>query len=161
MGVTAEDDGSGEDAEEDDESEEDDKDNRFLKKPSHNLSAGHDIDEGKTVFIRNLSFQSCEEDLQEMMEENFGKVVFAKMVMDKVMGVPRGTGFVKFRDKDSAEKCLGVADGEEGIYLDDRKLGISPALKKEDVEVRVKERKTKEEKDSRNLYLAREGLIRE
>jgi len=145
----------------DDVGDDGEEDNRFFKKPSHNLSAGHDIDEGKTVFIRNLSFQSCEEDLKDMMDENFGKVVFAKMVMDKVMGVPRGTGFVKFRDKDSADKCLEVADGEEGIYLDDRKLGISPALKKEDVEVRVKERKTKEEKDSRNLYLAREGLIRE
>lgn len=127
----------------------------------HNLSHGHDVDEGKTVFIRNLSYESCEEDLKDMMEENFGFVVFAKMVMDKVMGHPRGTGFVKFRTKAFADKCLELAESEEGIYLDNRRLTIVPAMKKNEVDERCQEKKKKEEKDSRNLYLAREGLIRE
>ena len=35
------------------------------------------------------------------------------------------------------------------------------ALAKADAEVKEKEKKTKEPKDSRNLFLSREGLIRE
>merc|ERR1719193_2287529 len=46
----------------------------------HNLSTGHDIDEGKTVFIKNLAYETDEEDLRDMMEELFGPVHFAKLV---------------------------------------------------------------------------------
>ena len=74
----------------------------------HNLKAGHDIGEGRTVFLRNLSYDTEEEDLRALMEEYFGSVVFAKLVMDKVMGHPRGTGFVKFRRREDAEKCVEV-----------------------------------------------------
>ncbi len=35
------------------------------------------------------------------------------------------------------------------------------ALAKEDAEQKEKEKKTKEPKDSRNLFLSREGLVRE
>lgn len=152
------------DASDDDNDNKDENDSEVEKtKPyvPHNLNHGHDVDEGKTVFIRNLSYDSCEEDLKDMMEENFGFVVFAKMVMDKVMGHPRGTGFVKFRTKAFAEKCLELGESDEGIYLDNRRLTIVPAMKKNEVDERCQEKKKKEEKDSRNLYLAREGLIRE
>jgi len=151
------------DVSDDDNEDENDSEMPEVEKPyvPHNLSHGHDVDEGKTVFIRNLSYESCEEDLKDMMEENFGFVVFAKMVMDKVMGHPRGTGFVKFRTKAFAEKCLELGESDEGVYLDNRRLTIVPAMKKGAVDEICQERKKKEEKDSRNLYLAREGLIRE
>jgi len=155
-----EDEGDSEDENEDPDEESESEDTKPQYKP-HNLSHGHDVDEGKTVFIRNLSYESCEEDLKDMMEENFGFVVFAKLVMDKVMGHPRGTGFVKFRTREFANKCLDAAEGEEGVYLDNRRLNIVPAMKKTIVDEKCVERKKKEEKDSRNLYLAREGLIRE
>jgi len=127
----------------------------------HNLKAGHDIGEGRTVFLRNLSYDTEEEDLRALMEEYFGSVVFAKLVMDKVMGHPRGTGFVKFRRREDAEKCVEVGEGEDGVYLDNRKLGIMMAQEKGEVEQKQKEREKKEPKDNRNLYLAREGIIRE
>jgi len=127
----------------------------------HNLKTGHDIGEGKTVFIRNLSYDTDQEDLKDLMEEYFGGVVFAKLVMDKVMGHPRGTAFVKFKKKEFAEKCVEVGDGEDGVYLDNRKLTIMMAQEKGEVEQKQKEREKKEPKDNRNLYLAREGIIRE
>ena len=78
-----------------------------VSKP-HNLATGHDVDEQKTVFIRNISYDTEETDLAALMEENFGPVTFAKLVMDKQMGHPKGTGFVKFRKREHAEKCVEV-----------------------------------------------------
>merc|ERR1719471_2543325 len=129
--------------------------------PAHNLKTGHDINEGKTVFVRNISYDSCEEDLAAMMEECFGKIVFAKLVMDKQMGRPRGTAFVKFKRREDAEKCVEIAEGADGVFLDNRQLNILLAKEKNDVEQLQKESKEKEPKDNRNLYLAREGIIRE
>jgi len=128
---------------------------------AHNLQTGHDISEGRTIFLRNLSYDTEEEDLKALMEEYFGPVVFAKLVMDKVMGHPRGTGFVKFKRREDAEKCVEVGEGDDGVYLDNRRLGIMIAQEKGVVEQKQKEREKKEPKDNRNLYLAREGIIRE
>merc|ERR1719481_1795113 len=68
---------SDEDEDDDDEegSEEEDEDNKhdlssenIKEKKAHNLKAGHDVNEGKTIFIRNLSYDSEEEDLKALME---------------------------------------------------------------------------------------------
>ena len=67
---------------------------------------GHDVSENKTVFVRNLSFNSDEQDLKNMMEENFGKVLFAKFVIDRATERPKGTAFVKFASEESANKCI-------------------------------------------------------
>jgi len=139
---------------------EDKMDEREPVKP-HNLKTGHDVGEGKTVFIRNLSYDTDQEDLRDLMEEYFGGVVFAKLVMDKEMGHPRGTAFVKFKKREFAEKCVEVGEGDDGVYLDNRKLTIMMAQEKGEVEQKQKEREKKEPKDNRNLYLAREGIIRE
>jgi len=130
-------------------------------KVPHNLSTGHDVEEGKTVFIKNLAYETDEEDLRDMMEEIFGPVHFAKLVMDKVMNHPRGTAFVKFRQLEDAVKCVEVSEGRDGLFLDKRQLNCCLAIQKEKVESLQKERKTREVKDKRNLYLAREGMIRE
>merc|ERR1719384_193150 len=77
------------------------------------------------------------------------------------MGHPRGTGFVKFKKREDAEKSVEVAGGQDGVFLDNRQLFVLMAKEKGDVEAIQKERKEKEPKDNRNLYLAREGIIRE
>jgi len=136
-----------------------------VKKPAHNLKAGHDIGEGKTVFIRNLSYDSEEHELKALMEEFFGRVAFAKLVVDKVMGHPRGTAFVKFLRKEDAAKAIHEAspEGEQGIFLAGRRLQVMLAQNKEEVQEKQKarEEEKKEGKDQRNLYLAREGMVRE
>jgi len=123
--------------------------------------AGHDVDEHKTVFIKNMSFDSDEDDLRDMMEQVFGPVFFARIVMDKEMNHSKGTAFVKFKEVKDAEECVKIAAGSDGLYLDNRQLTVAFAIKKEDVTVAVAERKMKEAKDNRNLFLAREGLVRE
>ncbi len=123
---------------------------------------GHDVNENKTLFLRNVSFNSNEEDLRDMMEENFGRVVFAKLVIDKATEHPKGTAFVKFDSEESAHKAIEAAEGKDGLWLDNRQIYASPALKPEDAQTKSNEyKKEKEKKDNRNLFLAREGIVRE
>lgn len=124
---------------------------------------GHDIAENKTLFVRNISFNSDEEDLKDMMEQNFGRVIFAKFVIDKATEHPKGTAFVKFAEESSVSKAIEAAESKDGLWLDNRQIYAAPALRPDDAQKKKDEKKDfkKEKKDSRNLYLAREGLIRE
>ena len=78
-----------------------------LKKPQK-LS---DVKEGKTLFIRNLSFDSTEEALHELFEQ-FGEIDYCKLMEDKRTGHSRGMAFVKFKTVESAEQCLAEATKE-------------------------------------------------
>ncbi len=152
-----------EDEEEDEEDGDDDGDveGEQEEKPfKHNLKTGHDIAENKTVFIQNISFESDEEDLRDMMEENFGAVLFARFVIDKMTERPRGTAFVKFRSPESVEKAIAASEGKDGLWLDNRRIYAYKAVTKEDADQEQKKKKEKEAKDSRNLHLAVEGLVR-
>lgn len=144
-----------------DDLEEDDEEEPASKRPR--WEKGHDINENKTVFVRNLSFNSDEEDFRDMMEETFGKVLFARFVIDKETEHPKGTAFVKFADESSVEKCIEAAESKDGLWLDNRQIYAVLALKPDDAKKKQEEKKDfkKEKKDSRNLYLAREGIIRE
>jgi len=124
---------------------------------------GHDVGENKTVFVRNLGFESEESDLKAMLEENFGRVLFARMVIDKATGHPKGTAFVKFDSPESADACVKASygNGTDGISLDGRRIYCLEAITKDKADEGAKEKKEKKSKDSRNLYLAREGLVRE
>lgn len=110
-----------------------------------------------TVFIKNLSFESTNEDLKECFSK-FGKIVYALVVRDSVSGHSRGTGFVQFEKKESVEVCLAQS---WKVVLQNYNLEILPALPKARVKIIEKENEAKkhESKDSRNLYLLREGMI--
>ena len=103
--VKEEEDDDSEDEEEDDidEGEEEEEDDEYDEDvtqapPAHNLKMGHDINEGKTVFIRNISYDSAEEDLSAMMEEYFGPIVFAKLVWDKVNNIHHPNSFYNYNN---------------------------------------------------------------
>ena len=68
------------------------------KKPS-------DVKEGKTLFIRNISFDSTEESLRALFEQ-FGAIDYCKILEDKRTGHSRGMAFVKYKTVESAEQCL-------------------------------------------------------
>ncbi|XP_057380965.1 RNA-binding protein 28-like [Daphnia carinata] len=117
-----------------------------------------DVGEGKTLFIRNLDFTTTKESLKNFFEE-FGSVHYALLCVDKVMERPKGTGFVKFKDAESAQKCLD-ASRNPYLQLDGRVLDVVLAVTREDLENKKQEAEKKEHKDKRNLFLAREGFIR-
>ena len=114
-----------------------------------------DVEEGKTVFIRNLSFDTTSEVLKHYMEK-FGQVEYALICKDKDTDSPKGTGFVKFKDAGCAKDCNETPCEE--MMLDGRRLYTDIALPRTQVEKVVLEKNSKD-RDKRNLYLAREGLI--
>ncbi|XP_046658077.1 RNA-binding protein 28-like [Daphnia pulicaria] len=117
-----------------------------------------DVAEGKTLFIRNLDFSTTKDSLKNFMEK-FGSVHYALLCMDKIMERPKGTGFVKFRDSESAQKCLEESRNPY-LQLDGRILDVALAVTREDLDHKKQEAEKKEHKDKRNLFLAREGFIR-
>ena len=52
------------------------------------------------------------------MEESFGRVAFAKLVMDREMGHPRGTAFVKFLRKEYALKVIVLPSNPDHVTKD-------------------------------------------
>ncbi|XP_055836806.1 RNA-binding protein 28 isoform X2 [Episyrphus balteatus] len=146
-----------EDDNEDEDDEEDDKDKKDIKsdiKVEKHLS--HDVKEGCTVFIKNVPFDAEDNDLRKVCRK-FGPVYYSIINRDPVSGHSKGTAFVKFKTKESADLCL--ASGTEFV-LNDTPLDPFPALSREEVRKQADQKNAKDDhKDSRNLFLAREGLI--
>ncbi|KAK7107274.1 hypothetical protein V1264_015223 [Littorina saxatilis] len=164
-----EDDGSEDDddineSEDDDDSDEESEDEDSAAKPEKKpvIQRKSDVEEGRTMFVRNIIFEAEAEDVEEAFQE-FGETSYVRMVFDKVTGQPRGTAFVQFKTKESADKCLAKAQDESrngGILIHGRKLLVVLAVSKSEAQGQQVAKNTKEEKDNRNLFLAREGLIR-
>lgn len=116
----------------------------------------HDVIEGCTVFIKNVPFDASEQDLRKVCRK-FGLLHYAVITKDKVSGYSKGTAFVKFKTRESAELCL--RSGEEFV-LNDTILEPHPAMSREEVrDMADKKSKKDDGKDGRNLYLVKEGII--
>jgi len=88
---------------------------------------GFDVEEERTIFVRNVPFDAKEEELRNCLER-FGKVKFVRFVADpKGLNPHRGSAFVKFRDSEGASAALS-AEAEA-----DRKLKeLSSVVRKTD-----------------------------
>ncbi|XP_024279439.1 RNA-binding protein 28 isoform X2 [Oncorhynchus tshawytscha] len=142
--------------EDDDDEEDEDSDSAANRKPLPS-----DINQGKTVFIRNLSFDTEEEGLEEVLLQ-YGELKYIKICLHPDTEHSKGIAFAQFKSKEAAEKCIADAEDESesgGIRVDGRKLNIVAAVSREDA-VKLKDKKVKTHTGTRNLYLAREGLIR-
>lgn len=82
-----------EDDEEEEDEEEDSEDEDGAKKPAPKPS---DVNEGKTVFLRNIPFDATPESLK-MAFHDYAPVAFAIIVKDRATGMSKGTAFVKFK----------------------------------------------------------------
>uniref|UniRef100_A0A8C2IQ81 RNA binding motif protein 28 n=1 Tax=Cyprinus carpio TaxID=7962 RepID=A0A8C2IQ81_CYPCA len=144
----------------DDDDEAEGKSNSPPKKKRNPLPA--DVNEGRTIFVRNLAFDTDEEGLEEVLLQ-FGELNYVRVVMNADTGCSKGCAFAQFKSKEAAEKCIAAAAQDEkefgGIRVDGRRLNILPAVNREDA-AKFKDKKVKTHTGSRNLYLAREGLIR-
>jgi len=141
----------------DDNSENDTKHSQSKKKI--NVKQLTDASEEKTIFVRNLSFGSTAESLNELMSQ-FGETVYCKICIDESTEHSKGTAFVKFKNKTDADKCLREAEiqNNNNFYLDGRQLNVSLAFTRNKLK-ELEEKRSFKEKDKRNLYLAKEGLI--
>lgn len=145
----------GDDSEDMDEGSDDDVDSECSKEESDRRKQD---DTKNTLFIRNLSFDSQQESLETLMKQ-FGPCRYCLLCTDADTGRSKGTGFVRFVKDSSVAACLEAADSPAGLMLDGRRLGVVQALSRDKLEEKRKANK-KEKKDRRNLYLAREGLVR-
>ncbi|KAL4232449.1 RNA-binding protein 28 [Mactra antiquata] len=151
----SDDDDDSNDDDDDDSDDDDDKETSpvISKRP---VSTKSDTDDGCTLFLRNLSYDTTEEGLEEYFTK-YGALKYAKVVVNPETEHSKGLGFVRFCLKECADKCL--QSGEAGnINIDNRQIYVSLAVSRQKAAT-FKEKK-QETKDNRNLHLAREGMIR-
>ncbi|AWP08569.1 putative RNA-binding protein 28 [Scophthalmus maximus] len=155
------DDDDEEEEEEDDDEEDEEDDGESAQKKTQKKLLPSDVKEGRTVFIRNLSFDTEEEGLEEVLLQ-YGELNYIKIVVHPDTEHSKGCAFAQFKTKEAADRCMAAAEDQAengGIRVDGRKLLIVAAVSKEDA-AKLKVDKVKVETGTRNLYLAREGLIR-
>ena len=121
------------------------------KKERKSNEEDHDF----TVFIKNLSFDTTNEDLQECFK-NYGPIKYALVVRDPVSGHSKGTGFVRFLKRESVNICLQQTGL---ITLQNFTLEIFPSLSRQKIKSLETDKNKQEPKDSRNMYLLREGMV--
>lgn len=117
--------------------------------------SANDAGDGRTLFIKNLPFDTTDEELGKIMAQ-FGSQEYALTNREPVSGHSKGTGFVRFRSKESADLCL---QNSGKIQVKDFTLDVFPALSRNEAKQKHEEDKKKEPKDTRHLYLMKEGVI--
>ena len=76
-----------------------------------------DVDEGKTIFVRNLSFETTQEALRLFMT-NIGPVEYCLLCKDKEVDQSKGSGFVKFKRVEDADHVVSM--DQDQLLLDGR-----------------------------------------
>ncbi|XP_032684594.1 RNA-binding protein 28 isoform X2 [Odontomachus brunneus] len=135
--------------------------NNFIKEeeednsnPKYPRRISDDVNEGKTVFLKNVPFSVKNDELRRYMEQ-FGPVYYALVCIDRLTEHSKGTAFVKFKDITSVEKCLSNITE---LRMHDQIIEAHRALRRNEVESK-KSLKEQKIKDSRNLYLVKEGVV--
>merc|ERR1712142_1041291 len=126
------------------------------------VESGRDVEEGRTIFLRNVDFAIDENELTEFAKK-FGDVVLSRVVYDHSTGHSKGCAFAQFQSKDGAQNCLDAAAENGGLRLGTQTMVVNLALPKKEAKKMTNEAQKmegKQPKDKRNLYLAREGFIR-
>jgi cold-inducible RNA-binding protein len=67
---------------------------------------------GRKLYVGNVSFDMTDQELKEAFDE-FGEVVSAEVIKDRISGRSRGFGFVEFADEESAQKAKEAMNGKE------------------------------------------------
>ncbi|RGP60522.1 hypothetical protein FLONG3_10835 [Fusarium longipes] len=166
--------------EEDDEEEDDEEEDEEVEQETQPQEPKKLMtDNSSTVFVRNLPFTATDEQLKSFFG-HFGKIRYARVVMDKVTEKPAGTGFVCFIDADEAKSCIKnaprpqaptaaaknsilqdeSADPDGKYTLDGRLLSVAQAVNKQEATNLADSSLAKRnEKDKRKLFLLSEGAI--
>ena len=64
------------------------------------------------LYVGNLSFETTENDLQDLFEQH-GQVSEVSLMMDRMTGKSRGFAFVTMNDKAQAEAAMAALNGKE------------------------------------------------
>jgi cold-inducible RNA-binding protein len=80
------------------------------------------------LYVGNLSFETTENDLQDLFEQH-GQVNEVALMMDRMTGKSRGFAFVTMNDKTQAEAAMAALNGKE---VGGRALNINEARPREE-----------------------------
>ncbi|KAI8836641.1 hypothetical protein BC829DRAFT_436603 [Chytridium lagenaria] len=105
-----------------------------------------DIDNYSTIFIRNLPFESTQEELNEKFV-TFGPLKYAVVTKDPVTGRSRGTAFLNYKDPEDAKKVMIQYKEAEKSGLFD----LNPAEAEKD-------KKKKKGKESKSILVPEPSL---
>jgi len=81
-----------------------------------------------TLYVGNLSFETTENDLQDLFEKH-GTVNEVHLMMDKMTGKSRGFAFITMNDDTQAAAAKNALNGHE---LNGRALNVNEARPRED-----------------------------
>ena len=79
------------------------------------------------IFVAGLPYDLDDAELEEIFEK-FGKVVSAKVAMDRETGKSKGFGFVEMPNADEAQKAIDELNGKE---FDGRKIVVNESRPRE------------------------------
>src|SRR5437762_11551580 len=79
------------------------------------------------LYVGNLSFETTENDLQDLFEPH-GAVNEVHLMMDKMTGKSRGFAFITMNDDTQANAAMSALNGKA---LNGRALNVNPARPRE------------------------------
>ena len=80
------------------------------------------------LYVGNLSFETTENDLQDLFEQH-GTVSEVSLMMDRMTGKSRGFAFVTMGDKAQADAAMAALNGKE---VNGRTLNVNEARAREE-----------------------------
>ena len=80
------------------------------------------------LYVGNLSFETTENDLQDLFEQH-GQVDEVRLMMDRMTGKSRGFAFVTINDNTHASAAMSALNGHE---LNGRVLTVNEARPREE-----------------------------
>jgi cold-inducible RNA-binding protein len=80
------------------------------------------------LYVGNLSFETTENDLQDLFEQH-GQVSEVSLMMDRLTGKSRGFAFITMNDKAQADAAMAALNGKE---LNGRALSVNEARPREE-----------------------------
>ena len=80
------------------------------------------------LYVGNLSFETTENDLQDLFEQH-GQVGEIALMTDRMTGKSRGFAFVTMNDKAQAEAAISAVNGKD---VNGRALTVSEARPREE-----------------------------
>lgn len=80
----------------------------------------------KKIYVGNVNFATTESSLNNLFSQ-YGEVVSANIVMDRVTGRSKGFGFVEMAEDSAAQAAIEALDGKE---FEGRQLRVNEAQDK-------------------------------
>jgi cold-inducible RNA-binding protein len=80
------------------------------------------------IYVGNLSFETTENDLQDLFEQH-GQVSEVSLMMDRMTGKSRGFAFVTMNDNAQAQAAMTALNGKE---IAGRTLSVNEARAREE-----------------------------